>query len=45
MPRATKDDDVTQALPFTEARIARVIRAARKEGIIGGITVHLDGSY
>jgi hypothetical protein len=35
---------MTQALNFTEAKIARVIRAARKEGIVGGITVHPDGS-
>jgi hypothetical protein len=36
---------MTQPLPFTEAKIARVIRAARKEGVVvGAVTIHPDGS-
>jgi hypothetical protein len=36
---------MTQALNFTEAKIARVIRAARKEGVVvGAVTIHADGS-
>jgi hypothetical protein len=36
---------MTKPLPFTEARVRRVIAAARKEGIAtGAISIHPDGT-
>jgi hypothetical protein len=36
---------MTKLLPFTEARVRRMIAAARKEGIAAGaISIHPDGT-
>jgi hypothetical protein len=36
---------VTKSLPFTEARVRRLIAAARKEGLaIGAVSIHPDGT-